>query len=231
MTPSWRARGADLLVLAGTIILFGGCIASSFHSARTLEPGQVSLSGGYMHAINIERGDQEPLRFGTLEARVSPLRRMDFGVQHTFDFITGSEGQYNTVWGDFRYQITNASNEPYTPILTAGLMKGYVYHEDAQLHLTSIPIVLSLPINETVTPTVMYRHEFISDGFLPEEDEWSHPRRFFSVGAEIALAKPDSRQWIPKIGVSIGTFNSIGGDGGDSGLTLNVGFTFDSPHR
>ena len=44
----------DGLFLAGASFMLLGCIASSFRSGKSLQPGQVSLSTGYMHGHNVD---------------------------------------------------------------------------------------------------------------------------------------------------------------------------------
>ena len=223
---------ADAAFIAGTALLFLGCIATSYRSARTLEPGQVSLGGGYLHAINIEdEEDGDPAQFVNLDFRASPGRQVDFGLAHTFDASSGNDNAFATVWGDVKVQLTNTDNELNKLTFSTGLMKGYAYHEKAKRHITTIPLILSIPLSEQLTPTLVYRHEFMSETVIPgESEELQYPRSFFALGVEYALRPPSLTEPTVKLGASVGTFNALaGGEDGERGLTFNVGISVDLP--
>ena len=87
--------------------------------------------------------------------------------------------------------------------------------------------MFGIPTDEYLTPFLIYRFEIISDGFIP--DNFEDPRHTFALGIEINLRKPDPNKSTPKLGLSVGTFNSLlGGDDGDRGLILNLGLTMDT---
>jgi hypothetical protein len=138
----------------------------------------------------------------------------------------GNEGSFNTVWGDVKVQITNRDNAVGSPILSLGLQKGYVY--DPEIHVTSLPAMLSVRLNSSLTATALYRFELLSDGFIPSSVE--NPRHVLGLGFSAALADETSGNWIPRVGLFVGTFNSLTGDpDGDNGLIMNLGLSFDSP--
>ena len=93
------------------------------------------------------------------------------GMGHTWDITMGNEGAYATIWGDAKFQLNNHENVVGEPIFSLGLIKGYTYHENAQLHLTSFPVIVSFPTNETNTAFLMYRFEHFSDAFGTAEEE------------------------------------------------------------
>jgi len=219
----------DFIMTAGVVIFFFGCIASSHRTARTLDGGQVSVSGSYLRAENLDESDATPIQLFALDARLGATRGMDFGIMHTWDISSDNGNQFATFWGDFKVQLTNRDNIVGQPIFSLGLMKGYVYPEGSDVHITSFPLMLSLPVSETVTPTLMYRHELVSEDFIPSS--FSDPRSTFSLGAEFCLQKPSTDNWTPKLGISVGTFNSLAGGDGDRGLILNLGFSIDAPLR
>lgn len=223
---------ADAAFIAGTALLFLGCIATSYRSARTLEPGQVSIGGGYLQANNIETDeDEDPVQLVNLDFRASPGKQVDVGLSHSYDASEGGESYLSTVWGDVKVQLTNTDNELNTLTFSTGLMIGYAYHEKAKRHITTIPLILSFPLSEQFTPTLLYRHEFISEAVLPtESDELQHPRSFVALGVEYALQPPSLTKPTVKLGASVGTFNGLaGGDDSERGLTFNLGVSVDLP--
>jgi hypothetical protein len=224
-SPLWK----DCVFLLGAAFFFFGCIASAHRSGRTLDSGQFSVSGSYLRAENMEESDAEQVQLVALDGRFGLIRGLDMGVMHTWDISKDNDNMFATFWGDFKVQLTNRDNLIGRPIFSTGLMKGYVYDENAELHITTLPVWLSIPVNEYLTPYFMYRFEKVSDDFMPEdlEDE----RSTFVLGTEINLVRPTPHRWMPKLGLSIGTFNSLMGGEGDRGLTLNLGLCVDSPRR
>lgn len=225
MLLTWK----DCFFLLGVAFFFFGCIASAHRSGKTLDQGQASFSGSYLRAENMDNPDAEPIQLIALDARVGLNRAVDVGAMHTWDISKGNENQFATFWGDFKVQVNNRDNLPGKPIFSTGLIKGYVYHEGAELHITGLPLIVSLPLNQNFTPYLMYRHEFISSDFIP--DDFGDPRSTFVLGTEINLRKPTPKQWTPKVGLSIGTFNSLTGCEGDGGFIFNLGFAVDSPPK
>ena len=219
---SWK----DFLFLVGAISFLFGCIASMHRSAKTLDQGQYSFSGSYLRAENLDESDAEPIQLGSFDARMGVTKGVDLGLMHTWDFSKDNENRYATFWGDVKFQLTNKENTIYQPIFSTGLMKGYVYDEHAKYHITTLPLMFSIPVSEKNIPFFVYRYEIISKDFIP--DDFENPRHTFALGMEMALGSPDSKSVIPKLGFSIGHFNSLLGGEGDSGLILNLGFMFDT---
>ncbi len=220
----------DVLVVVGIGGFFFGCIASSVRTAKTLHSGQASIGASYLRAEDAQSSGETPVQLLSLDGRIGITKGLDGGIMHTWDITQGNKNTYATIWGDVKWQLTNLDNSAGKPIISLGLMKGYVYDESAMFHVTTLPIMLSLPINDYVTPTLTYRHELIGKEFIPLSLE--DPRSTWSLGAEINLTKPNQTKWIPKVGFAIGTFNSLmGGESGDRGLIFNIGLTVDSPWR
>jgi hypothetical protein len=225
MKINYKIGLADYSVILISVLFVFGCIASSIRSAKTVQPGQASLSGGYMRAIDLEESDADPLDLLDLNGRVGLGRGVDFGIAHTFDLTADNESQFNTIWADVKVQLSNRDNEIGEPTFSLGFMKGIVY--DPELHITTLPLMLSIPVSEYITPTLQYRFSLISGDFFPTSFE--DPRHVVTLGAEFNLTKPNPENWTPKIGFAVGFFNSLTGGEGDSGLTLNLGFILDSP--
>lgn len=219
---SWK----DILFITGAVWLMFGCIASLHRSGKVLEHEELSLSGSYLRAENLDNGDAEPIQLAAVDARMGLGHGFDFGLMHTWDLTKDNDGNFATFWGEVRYQITNQENKLMMPILTTGLMKGYVYSQDAEIHITTFPLTLSLPVTKGSTPFFTYRLEYMSDAFIPSE--LKEPRHTFALGMELDLSSDKSQSWIPKMGFSIGQFNSLIGGEGDSGLILNLGFMFNT---
>lgn len=216
----------DYLFLFVTVFFFFGCIASTHRSPKTLEPGQLSLSGSYLQADNMENSDREPIRLIALDGRTGIARGFDMGIMHTWDISKDNDNAYATFWGDFKVQLSNKDNLIREPIFSIGLMKGYVYNENAKLHITTFPLMFGIPMDEYLTPYLIYRFEIISDSFMP--DNFEDPRHTIALGIEINLQKPDPYKITPKLGLSVGAFNSLLGGDGDRGLILNLGLTIDT---
>jgi hypothetical protein len=223
-------RGLEYFVVIGAVLFFFGCIASSHRSARTLEQGQISLSGSYLRAENLEESEAEPIHLAALDMRYGLARGIDAGIMHTWDFTPDNDNAFNTIWGDVKFQLTNRDNLLKHPTLSVGILKGYIYHEDAELHMTSLPFILDYPINQNFTPFVYYRYELIRDSFIPDNIV-ENIRSTFGAGLDINLSKNLSDKWYPKLGISLGTFNSLSGGEGDRGLIINFGLSFNSPLR
>jgi hypothetical protein len=204
-------------------------MATTHRSGQTLQPGQGSFSASYLRAENLEDPHEESVQLICVDARVGATRGFDVGFGHSLDVSEVNENRFSTVWGDMRWQLSNYENTVGKPTFSMGFMKGYVYHEDVKIHITTFPFWLSIPASDYVTAYCLYRHELISDCFIPTS--LMGPRRMLVLGAEFALNPPSSDRWTPKVGLSIGTYNALAGGDGDPGLTINVGFTFDSPYR
>lgn len=225
MKTQQKTDFTEILVILVSVIFLFGCIASSYKTAKTVEPKQVALGGGYMRVENLDSPDADGIDLLDLDFRYGALRGFDFGLAHTFDITSGDGTSLSTFWGDFKVQLSNLDNEIGKPIFSLGLMKGYVY--DPEIHITTLPLMFSIPINENITPTLQYRFTLTSNDFFPSEFE--DPRHEFALGLEYSFSKPSSERWTPKLGFAVGTFNSLTGGEGDQGLILNFGFTLESP--
>ena len=212
------------IILASVLFLFG-CFASSYKTAKTQEPGQFAISAGYMRLENLEDSDADGIDLLDLNMRYGISRGFDFGLAHTFDISSGDGTSLSTFWGDFKVQLSNRDNEVGKPSFSLGLIKGYVY--DPEVHITSLPLILSLPVSEQITPTLQYRFTLVSSDFVPTNFE--EPRHEIALGLEYSFLKPSPDSWTPKLGFAIGTFNSLTGGEGDQGLLFNLGFTLESP--
>ena len=220
-------RDCLFLFLGGFFFL--GCIATSHRSARTLDPGQFSVSGSYVNAQDLEEADADAIHLIALEGRIGAARGLDLGLAHTWDITSGNDGAYSTFWGDMKVQLANKENVIGRPAFSLGLMKGYVYHEDVDLHISSLPVILSVPMNDRVTPFVSYRLELMSEDFIP--DTFESPRHSLILGSEFLLSDSETGGPTPKLGVSVGLLNSLAGGEGDNVLTLNAGLSLDGPSK
>ncbi len=225
MKSDYKIGMKDYIVLFITAAFLFGCISSSFRSAKTVEPKQASISGGYMRVIDLEDSDADPIDLLDLGVRYGLPGGVDIGIAHTFDITADNESQFSTFWGDIKVQLSNRDNEIGKPTVSLGFLKGYIY--DPELHVTSLPLILSVPVSDYFTPTFQYRISFISNDFFPSSFE--NPRHIFALGLEFSLSKPSPDKWTPKIGFAIGTFNSLTGGEGDQGIFLNLGLILDSP--
>lgn len=221
----------DLIFIIGTGLFFFSCVATTLQLARTKEPGQAEVSGGYMHLRSIDEFSEEPGQLIGMNARMGVANNFDVGLSHAFDVSKDGEGLGNSFWGDAKIQLSNKENENNKLTFATGLLKGYLYKDDLDLHFTTLPLYFSLPVNDRVTPMFLYRYGLASDGFLPNSDSFDDPRHTFALGLEFNLKEPDPAKWVPKFAFTIGTIQSFNGDSDDSGTFLvNFGFKFDSPY-
>lgn len=221
---TWR----DFLFLLVAAFFFLGCVASSYRSGKTLDQGQVSIGGSYTGVKDLEDSEADMIQLVALDGRVGVVNGLDAGFAHTWDITGDNDGLFSTMWGDVKWQVTNPDGVLGRPILTLGIIKGYVYHEDADTHITSFPVSVSVQATEGVTPFLLYRFEQMSDDFIP--DAFEEPRHAFFLGSEFDLGPRRAGSWTPKLGVSVGTLNSLGGGEGDRQLTLSAGLSVDSPN-
>jgi hypothetical protein len=229
MNKLTRVSLQDYLFVIGTAFFFFGCIASMHRSGKTLDPGQASFSASYVRAEDLDNSNAEPVQLVAVDSRFGIANGMDIGLAHTWDVSKGNNNTYATFWGDVKFQLTNKDNQIGKPIFSSGLMKGYIYDKNAKLHVTTIPVILSLPVSDRMTPFIIYRYELIRNDFIP--GDLKNPRHTFAVGIEMSLSEPTIGKPTSKIGFSIGTFNSLTGGKGDNGLTLNLGLIFDTPRK
>ncbi len=220
---TWR----DFLFLMVAAFFFLGCIAGSYRSGKTLEQGQVSVGGSYTGANNMEEDEADMIQLVALDGRVGIVNGLDAGIMHTWDITSDNEGLFSTLWGDIKWQMTNRDCVSGRPILALGLMKGFVYDDAADTHITSIPVSVSVPTTGGVTPFFLYRFEQMSDDFIP--DSFAEPRHAFFLGSEFDIGSRTEGSWTPRLGLSIGTLNSLGGGEGERHLVLSAGISADSP--
>jgi hypothetical protein len=217
----------DFLFLLFAAFFFLGCVASSHRSGKTLDQGQFSVGGSYTGVSNMDESEADMIQLIALDGRVGVLNGLDAGIMHTWDITDENEGVYSAVWGDIKWQVTNKDETPGMPILALGIMKGYVYDDLADTHVTSFPISVSMPVRRGITPFFLYRFEQMSEDFIP--DEFGDPRHGFFLGSEFELGADAAGTWTPKLGLSVGTLNSLGGGEGDQQLVLSAGVSVDSP--
>lgn len=219
----------DAFYILAVGLFFCSCIASTYHIAKTLEPGQASLSAGYMQARSIQEISETPIQLVGINGRVGAFKRFELGAEYTLDVSKENDNAFGTIWGDCKIQLTNKDNKLLKPIISTGLLKGYVHNEEAKIHISSLPIMLSIPISDRTTSTILYRYELLSDNFIPES--LKDPRHTYALGLEYSLTKPDYQKWNPKVAISIGTLNSIVGGEGDNALIFNLGLIVNSPYK
>ena len=220
---SWR----DYFFLLVVVVFLFGCVASSHRSGKTLDQGQVSVGMAYDGLLDLEESDVDMIQLLELDGRVGVVNGLDVGVAHTFDITGNNDGLYSTWWGDAKVQLNNRDNVLGKPIFSLGVIKGYVYHEDADVHITSFPVMVSVPMSETMTPYFIYRFENISEDFMP--DEWEEPRHGFFLGSEMEMGSAGA--FTPVLGVDVGLMTSLYGGEGDMMLVLNAGMSFNSPSK
>ena len=218
----------DFIFILGIAFFFFSCVASTLHTAKTMEPGQGSFSTGYMQARSSEEFAAEPVQLIGLNGRMGVARGFDLGTEYTLDISKENENTFATIWGDGKVQLTNRDNQLLKPIISTGLLKGYVYNEE--IHISSLPVIFSLPISDKLTCTINYRYELLSEGIIPTSLE--NPRHTFSVGMEYGLRKQNQEEWIPKLAFSLGTLNSLTGEPDtDNVFIFNLGLKINSPYK
>jgi hypothetical protein len=115
------------------------------------------------------------------------------------------------------------------PVLSTGLLKGYIYDPDIKLHVTSLPFYFGYDHNRSITSTLFFRYELIREGFIPSEI-FRNPRLHLGSSIQFKLMEDNSVRWQLKFSLGVGYFNSLSGDPEDSsGLTFNAGIFIDSP--
>lgn len=220
---------SDLGFVLGIALFSLSCIATTYHTAKTLEPRQGSMSLGYMQARNSEDFSSDPVQLLGVSGRYGVTRGFDLGTEYTLDLTKENSNQFATIWADGKVQITNRDDTLFKPMISTGLIKGYIYDSDAKIHVTSLPILVSVRLSERFTPTVMYRYELLSDNFLPEN--FTNPRHTFALGLEYAFTQSNHLNWDPSINFCIGTINALDGDSeGNRMITLNLGIKLNSPY-
>lgn len=218
----------DHLIILISLAFGLGCIATTHRTAHTLEKGQYSVSAHYLQAKN-EQNSYDPIHLAGLDLRFGLHDRFDLGVLHSWDLTKGNEGIYSSLWSDLKVQITNPDNIPGKPVLSSGILKGYIYDSDVKLHVTSIPVYLSYGHSESITSTAFLRYELIRNDYMPDRI-FEDPRIHLGGNLEYKINNGGHARWQPKLSVGVGYFNSLtGASDGPSGLTINAGFTIDSP--
>lgn len=230
MKKNNRLEQLDFLFICAVAILFLSCVATTYHTAETLHTGQGSLSPGYMQIRSTEEFKETPVQLLGTTGRIGASKRFEFGAEHVLDISKDNDNSLGSIWGDFKVQLTNKNKLIKKPILSTGLMKGYTYHSEAGLHITTLPLMFSIKPTDRFSPTLLYRLEYISDNFIPSTLE--NPRHTFALGFEYSLREPSPDKWDPKLTFSVGTVNSLIGDPEDPSLLLfNLGFKFNTPYK
>jgi hypothetical protein len=220
----------DLIFVLSAGVFFLSCVFTTLQTARTKDPGQAEISAGYMQVRSIEEFSETPIQLVGINARIGVANNFDMGLAHTFDISKDNEGVFKTFWGDAKYQFSNKENENSKLTFSSGLIKGYAYHSDAKVHITSIPLYFSLPANDRLTPTFMYRYGLLGENFFPDSESFDDPRHTFTLGLEYFLKEPDPTKWVPKFAIAVGTIQSFNSESDDSGsFLINFGLKIDSP--
>ena len=220
----------DLIFVLSASVFFLSCVFTTLQTARTKAPGQAEVSAGYMQVRSIEEFSEDPIQLIGINGRIGVANNFDMGLAHSFDVSKDNEGAFKTLWGDAKYQFSNKENENTKLTFSSGFIKGYAYHSNVETHITSLPLYFSLPINNRLTPTFIYRYELYSEDFFPNSDSFEDPLHTFALGLEYYLKEPDPTKWVPKFAIAIGTLQSFDGESDDSGsFLLNFGLKIDSP--
>jgi hypothetical protein len=215
----------------GSFFLFG-CIAGSQRTAKTLQPGQASAGLGYSHLENTSSSKSgSGIDLVDLNVQGGIAKGVEIGARHTFDLTSGNNSRFSTFWGDLKFQLNNLADNPGTPTFSIGLTKGYVYDQQAQTHITSVPFTLSSDFGPKSSGFIQYRHELMSSTFFPTDNQsFSNPRNVFVIGSEFALTDPQPDKWVPRLNFSVGFQNALaGGDFSLNSYSLNLGIWLDSP--
>jgi hypothetical protein len=220
-----RLQFKDAVALVIAALFLFGCISSSRRTAKTLQPKQVSptLALGMIQDPDADR----PIVLNDLGLHVGVARGAEFGFTHTYDLTEDNDAAYSTIWFDSKFQLNNLANEIGKPMLSIGLNKGYVYDENIEYNITSIPLTFGAEFSESVSGYLRYTHELVSEEFFP--DDFEDPRQTVSLGFETAMVKPRADRWIPRLDFSIGLINGPTGGGEFDNLTMGLGLHFDSP--
>jgi hypothetical protein len=216
----------DLIFILGVGFFYFSCVASTTHTAKTLEPGQGSIGAGYMQVRSGEEPGSEPVQLMGFHGRYGVSRGFDLGTEYTLDLSKGNENGFATIWVDGKIQLTNRDNRLLKPILATGLMKGYSYN--AEVHGSSLPLMLSLPLSNKLTTTLIYRWELFSESFIPSAYD---PRHTFAAGLEFGKNKADHTKWNPKIAFSLGMLNGALSEEWNPDLIFNIGMKIESPYK
>ena len=227
MSARIKKKMLESFAVVVSLLFIFGCIASSLQTAETLQPKQVAFGAGYMKVDDAENSDAESIDLLDFNFRFGIARGFDMGLAYTLDLSSESQSSgLSTFWWDFKSQISNRENKVGNVSFSLGLMKGYTY--DPEIHISTIPLILSLPVSENITPTFQYRISFFSDSFFPTSFE--SPRHEFYLGMEYSFFKMSTESWNPRIGFAVGTFNSLTGiEDADRGITFNLGIKVESP--
>ena len=216
----------DLIFILGVGFFYFSCVASTTHTAKTLEPGQGSIGAGYMQVRNGEEPGSEPVQLMGFHGRIGVSRGFDLGTEYTLDLSEGNENGFATIWVDGKIQLTNRDNRFLRPTLATGLMKGYSYNAEA--HASSLPFMFSMEVSNKLTTTLIYRCELFSEGFFPTSFD---PRHTFAAGVEFGKNKADHTKWNPKIAFSLGMLNGALSEEWSPDLIFNIGFKVESPYK
>lgn len=226
MISSAHARIAFLILSAAGCLALFGC-SSLYRSGQTLQRGQYSIGGSYARVSDAAGSSDDAIGSIGIDARFGVGSGIDLGVAHSWTSSSGGDGTLPTAWFDGRAQLTNRENAVGKPIITVGLAKGIVYSENLEdpLHVTSLPVWMSVPWSDRGIATLGYKFQVGSPQFVPGE-RTSDPLHTISAGAEYALSASKTT-WAPKLGAAFGYM--FGSEGGSGALLIGVGLSFDSP--
>lgn len=215
-------RDAAFIVMSLGFML--GCISSSYHSARTTEPGSVSLGAGVVATKSAGESGGVATFIG-VDGRAGIAEGLDAGVGLALGPAV------LTFWGDVKIQLTNHDLEVGKPILSTGIIKGYAtspynYFGDVVQHITSIPVMLGLPLSKSTIAGLTYKLDVMSDDFVPEKARMTDAGHKLTLGVEMMAREKEERSWVPRIGFGIGyNFGELWRDT----LVFDVGISIESP--
>lgn len=127
----WTKDRITLVILAGLLL---GCYATTHRGPRTLDPGQLSGSGGYLHFKGADaEPDDEPGELITMEGRIGVAKGLDVGYMRTIDIskeVDEPEEGIDTHWFDAKLQLLNRENLPSKPTIALGYGFGKIINEE-----------------------------------------------------------------------------------------------------
>ncbi len=124
-----------LVVLAGLLL---GCYVTTHRGPRTLDPGQVSVSGGYLRikGTDVDPADKPNELIG-LEGRIGIAPGLDIGLMRTVDIseeVDSPDEGIDTGWLDAKLQVLNRKNALLRPTMAIGYAQGIVLNEEGYVH-------------------------------------------------------------------------------------------------
>ncbi|HET6513311.1 MAG TPA: hypothetical protein VFH43_14045 [Candidatus Kapabacteria bacterium] len=222
-----RIAFKDAAALAVASVFLFGCISSSQRTARTLQPKQVTPTVSIGMLTHAEA--EEPIFLNDIGLHAGVAKGVELGIAHTAHLNPDESIPFSAFWFDSKFQLLNRDNEQGKVAISLGLSKGFVYDDDAEVHITSLPITFSTDLSARTSAFLSYRPEFVSRDFMPDGESTEDPRHSFHVGIEGALAKPDRERWTPRLNLSVGLVNKLAGGGDMDIFVVGLGLHLDSP--